>query len=278
MSQSVFEYRDYREFLRYCKGKRSLERWASELGYQSPRGIAMVLKGQRHPSRDMLRSLQQNLQLTGRAKEYFELLVEESRLLERGDRDEDLLSSIEKLRRECESPAVLDTATQKLLVKWYILPLKQICICDSFRKDPKWIRGRLRNKVSEDEIRYALEVLENTKILIWDPESERYNLGIEKSIRSTNDIPSQAVRDHHREMMDRALEALDEQAISNRQFSSLTFRIDREEIPAAKAAIREFVSEFNFRFGEQEDTSQESVFQLNLQMFEHSSESEASDD
>ncbi len=69
--------------------------------------------------------------------------------------------------------------------------------------------------------------------------------------------------------MQRAIEAVEEQDVSDRHFNSLTFKFDPKFMPEAKDKILTFVKDFNSRY-QSEEASQ--VYQLNVQLFEHTKE------
>jgi hypothetical protein len=67
-------------------------------------------------------------------------------------------------------------------------------------------------------------------------------------------------------MLQRALEALEEQETDERHFNSLTLRIDPAKLPAVKEQLLKFLKNFHF---ENEDAGANAVYQLSLQLFEH---------
>ncbi len=54
--------------------------------------------------------------------------------------------------------------------------------------------------------------------------------------------------------------------MEQRQFNSLTLRVDPQKLPEMKAAILRFAKEFHSEF---ESDSADSIYQLSLQFFEH---------
>ena len=67
-------------------------------------------------------------------------------------------------------------------------------------------------------------------------------------------------------MIQRALEALEEQSLAEREITSLTLCIDPSRITEAKEYLVLLRESFRKRF---EVPSSDGVFQLNLQFFEH---------
>lgn len=85
-------------------------------------------------------------------------------------------------------------------------------------------------------------------------------------IRTTEDVPSRALRKHHHGMISRALAALEDSDFDNQEFTSVTLKIHPKKIPLAKKMIREFRDTFNDQL---EDGNACHVYQMNFQLFEH---------
>jgi hypothetical protein len=90
-----------------------------------------------------------------------------------------------------------------------------------------------------------------------------------RQLATPTDVPTTASRRHHAQMMQRAVDALKEQDPPAREFVSLTTRLDPQDIADAKKMIRSFVEDFNRRFTK---PASREVYQLNLQLFRHTSE------
>jgi hypothetical protein len=74
-------------------------------------------------------------------------------------------------------------------------------------------------------------------------------------------------------MLVQAAQALDEQDVNNRMFQGLTLNIKKkEELKNAYADIVNFVSEFNEKY--RDDEVGDAVYQLNIQLFEHTKDLE----
>src|SRR5438045_2941239 len=80
------------------RGAASFGRLAKKLGYNSPRGIAMVLNGQRLPSAVMTRRIAEHLTLDERERCYLDVLVEKARLTRKQVDSKHLDRDLEGLR------------------------------------------------------------------------------------------------------------------------------------------------------------------------------------
>ncbi len=268
---SIFDFKGYRAYLikvglpdgKYQHHSTNLSSWAKRLGYKSPSSLAMVLNGQRLPSREMMDSLANDLRLKPQEKEYLELLVK----LEKHTRqDTDPSLTIERLNlvaKQHNVPA-LSTREMDAVSEWYILVIKNLIYLLDFEENLAWIRKRLRKKVTVPQIKYALSTLKELGFVAYNDAGNLYVTN--ECLKSTNDIPSAAIRKHHHAMMQRAGEALEEQSVGLRQVSSVTVPVDSQKLAQAKAAICEFLEDFNKRFTmDKSDT----VYQLNIQFFSH---------
>ena len=79
------------------------------------------------------------------------------------------------------------------------------------------------------------------------------------------EIPNGAVRKSHSINLDLAQKALDEQELTSRDFTWLTFAFDPSEMEAAKQKIREFQDEFSEQFSTSKQSTE--VYRLAIQLF-----------
>lgn len=268
---SIFDFKDFRAFLikaglpdgKYQHRSTNLRSWAQRLGYKSPSSLAMVLNGQRLPSREMTDSFANDLNLKSQEKEYLELLV---KLEKHARQDSDPAATIERLQliaKQNNAPT-LSTKEMDSVSEWYILVIKNLVYLPDFSEDSLWIRKRLRRKVTVPQIKYALSTLKELGFVDYDKSGKLFVTN--ECLKSTNNIPSAAIRKHHHAMLQKASEALEEQSVDIRQISSATVPVDSRKLAEAKAAIYEFLEDFNERFTMGDA---DSIYQLNIQFFSH---------
>ncbi len=268
---SIFDFEDYREYLKaacfpngkYNHTSGTLSIWAKKLGYKSPSSLTMVLNGDRVPSRDMINSLGKELKLSVKERQYLDLQVDLDRAKRKGKDPTDLLKRL-SIIAPGKNNIQLSLNQFSLISKWYFYVIKQLISTPGFIEDYDWIFKRLDRKVTPSQIKYAIDALLELGIVKRD---ESGNLTpAERGVISPNDIPSSALKNHHTGMMERAAEALREKPVEERQISSLTFRMNPEDLPKAKERVFKFIQEFNEEFAN--DNGLE-VFQLNAQLFGH---------
>ncbi|MDP7319829.1 MAG: DUF4423 domain-containing protein [Bacteriovoracaceae bacterium] len=268
---SILDFESHVDYLNYVlkqvnqDGSKvlTLERWARRLGYKSPSSLTMILKGQRLPSQELIHSIADDLNFTAEERRYFDLLVRLQKQKNKGKDVSITLKELSKLGKTNQHVVSLDEFN--FISDWQHLAIKQLVRTKEFVEDTKWISKKLGGKITPAQARKAINSLLKLKIL------ERTKSGklfvARDSLESTNDIPSAAIKDHHKQMMMRAIEAIDEQVVEKRQMNSMTFRIDPEKVAEAKEKIIQFLYQFNEDYAIEEKGGE--VYQLNLQLFSH---------
>ncbi|MGZ6261826.1 MAG: TIGR02147 family protein [Bdellovibrionota bacterium] len=278
---TVFEFDDFRAYLVYVRdhypGLRrpiTLERWAKKLNYRSPRSIAMVLKGQRLPSEDLVVAFSQDLKHSENERRYFELLVRKEK---HKDNIPPVISEeLSKLNPRLIKRKPLEAELFSYVAEWYNYVILQLLNTPPFKgkklsdgEYAEMICKRLTGKITRAQVETSLGLLEKLKLLERDPSSGFLRTPSEEPLIATDEVPSAAGRKHHFEQMDQAKEALVRQPLSEREFTTMTLRVNRTRLPAIKKAIREFRDKFDKDFAEDPG---EDVCQLNIQFFFHTAE------
>ncbi len=274
---SIFQFDDYSEFLhsyvnlygKYTHGPYNLSNWSKRLGYKSPSSLTMVLNKQRIPPVRMVHRLAEDFKLTPSETKYFLLLVEIERLKSKGkDYSEQLrmAHSISKKKKYIK----INLDQFSIVSDWYCFVIKRLVTCKNYIQDIDWIHRSLRKKVSKPQIKDALERLQSVGLI--EEVNGRY-IDPKKKLHTGDQVAAVAIKNHHRGMIGQALEALQEQDVDNRMIQGLTLNMNkRENLKEAFEDIREFISEFNAKYSNESDS--DSVYQLNIQLFEHTKDVE----
>lgn len=268
---SVYKFKVFSDYLAVVKGSHlgtserrlSLQAFSKKLGYKSPRSIAMVLKGQRLPSHDMLDRISTHLQHSEAERRYLSLIVKLARANQKQQDPRPILNELERLHPHDFGEQTIDSKSFSYIAEWYHFAIKQLVDTRTFKPKPAWIAKRLRSKISESNARKAMGVLETLGIIKKD-NSGRFRV-MKARITTSQGIPDQALRLHHKGMISRALEAVDEKDFANREITSVTLRIDPRKVDVAKKMIRTFRDEFHKQM---EAKASEHVYQMNFQLFE----------
>lgn len=271
---SIFDFENYRDFLmsagfpqgNYNSRSNTLQKWANRLGYRSPSSLNMVLKGARLPSREMQRALIKDLKLNTKEAEFFELMVEKEKAEKKGQDHGDIL---EKLNRLSGGKKSFSLPLQEFssMSKWYFLVIKQLVSTPGFIDDVEWIHKKLRRRVSQRNIRQALETLEDLGLLERDAMGKLVATG--KNLKISNGNQSAALQSHHGGMIEQGFHALTDLSPEKRQICSATLKMPAHRLEEAQEYLFKFLEEFDQKFYSEEA---EDVFQLNLQLFPHTNE------
>lgn len=139
---------------------------------------------------------------------------------------------------------------------WSILTLFR---SPEFSSQPEWISTK--TGFTEAEVIKHLKSLE--KIGLIEKTNDGYVL-TNQSITTSNDLPSAAIRNAHKQFLDRALFALENVPVNLRDMTSITMCIDPENLPKAK----ELIAEFRVRLSELlEHGHSTEVYNLNVSLF-----------
>ncbi len=271
---SLFDFDNYRDYLvkvgmpdgLYSHTSNNLQSWALRLGYKSPSSLTMVIKGQRSPSFDMINALTEDLEMSTKEKQYLMLLVQLEKANKKKKDTKEILEKIAELNSGSTAIS-LGLKEFSAISEWYFLAIKQLISTPSFIEDEDWIFKKLRKKVTPSQIKNALNIMMEMKTIGRDENGKL--IVLKEGLLTTNDVPSSAIKRHHFGMINRALEAIEEQSVKERQVTSVTMKVKPEDVDAAKKYIFEFIKDFNEKFS---TTEADDLYQLNMQFFRHTRE------
>ncbi|MCK5073644.1 MAG: TIGR02147 family protein [Bacteriovoracaceae bacterium] len=147
----------------------------------------------------------------------------------------------------------------KMISNWYHLGILNLTMLDHFQHDEKWIANELG--ISTKECEEAIKRLLRLGLLEY---RENKYTRTHKSIETPTDIPSQAIRNFHRENIERAMQSLEVFPVEERDITSIMMPIDKSKLAEAKLKIKNFRRSLS-SFLKSEDGDQ--VYSLNIQLF-----------
>jgi uncharacterized protein (TIGR02147 family) len=136
------------------------------------------------------------------------------------------------------SYASLNLDVFEMISDWYHYAILELTRLDTFTPDPKWIARVLG--ISVHLVNGAVERLQRLELLEidgdrWTDQSEDWKLTTVAS-----DFTAPALRNLQRQILEKALEALEEIPMPLRDQSSMTMAIDSSKLTEAKAKIKKF--------------------------------------
>jgi uncharacterized protein (TIGR02147 family) len=266
----VFEYRDYRAFLRDVYQARkeseygfSYRAFAKRAGLGAPNYLKLVAAGERNLTAEMAGRFAAALGIDGEAASYFCDLVAFNQATTASERER-CYQRLQGYRRY-RSAFRLDAAHAAYHSEWYIPAIRELAACQGFVEDPKWIARRLCPSISARQAQHALGVLEQLGFLVRDAEGK---LRQHAPVLSTGDDQplGHHVATFHRTMLERAGEALDRVPREEREIAALTVGIDAARFVDFKRRLFELRQEL-LQLATEDGSVPDRVVQINFQMF-----------
>lgn len=264
----VMEHKHYRGFLKAVLAERqdrnrsySLRAFARDLGVPASH-LSMVLNQKAHLSPERAESVADRLELSAADAEYFKLLVEYEQAV-----TADARATLEARLRAMagqRAPHDLSVDAFKVISDWYHFPLLMLTDIPGEKITRESVAQRLGISLVEADV--AIERLERMEMLerLPDGTGRRW----EESARVVSQVPNTALRKYHRQMLEKASSALEEQAPSERYVGSETVAIAPEHLPIVRDEIERFraalVERLNAAARERAPTE---VYHLSLSFF-----------
>jgi uncharacterized protein (TIGR02147 family) len=132
----------------------------------------------------------------------------------------------------------------QVISDWYHYAILELTLVHDFESDCKWIASRLG--LSVHVVEAAIERLKRLDLLIEQDGKLRASNGF---TASPTGIPSDALKQFHRQLLEKALSALYLQSVDERDFSHLVLAVDQSQLKEAKDEIKTFRRTFDARFG-----------------------------
>lgn len=146
-----------------------------------------------------------------------------------------------------------------LVSSWYCFSILNLADCEGFRWDPAWIARRLG--LSKPEIVSALDRLERVGIIITENGKKRIS---QNYIANLGGVPSESIRNYHREILQKAIQALDFQSLEERDVSGVGLAVDPKHLPSIKKDIAEFQEQLLAKYSK---GKRKHVYQLEVAFF-----------
>ena len=262
----VFEYLDYREFLRDRCGERKAENPAFSLRYiagkcgLSAALLTRVLKGQRTLNPTVAGRLAGVLGLQDAEKDFFETLVMFGQARSHAEKNH-FLEKI--LRIRSTKVHTVGENQYEYFRTWYYSAMRELLNFYPFDGDFQKLARMLRPALKVQEARKTLQYLVDSGLVVRQPDGS-YQLA-DKIISSGEHIRATLVNNLHVSMADLAVRAIHEVDPRERDFSSLTLSLSPHCLEAVKAKLRKFRKEV-LEMARQ-DTHVDGVYQMNFHLF-----------
>jgi uncharacterized protein (TIGR02147 family) len=237
----------------------SLRAFSKDLGL-SPGFMSHVLAGNRQLSDENAYRIAKCLKLPSEKRQAFVAIAQSAR-----SKSPSLKTHLRRLAGSLEtthnrgSPRVLRDSQWKLFSHWCYPAILELADVKPLPNNASTIAKRLG--LQRDQVAAAIRSLVKAKLL----REEEDLLFKNEDFYSTPDIPSAEVRRCHKSMLVQGAQALDEQPITTRDFSSVVVAID----PAKIGWVKNQIEEFRLSLLESLQSGDRSkIFALNIQFFQ----------
>jgi uncharacterized protein (TIGR02147 family) len=269
---SVFDYQEYREYLRdFYQDHKSRKtgltysRFSASAGIRSPNYLKVVIDGQKNLTPENIVRFAKALQLVDQESDYFEALVhynqskiplEREFYAERLQRvkDRNGRGARARLLSEYEFEAISDWKHHAVMVLTNV---------KGFEERLPWIRERLFHLASEQEIAAVINRLQTIQLLKRDENGRLKQTN--KQIKTKPELGRVLSRAFYESLFARASQALKLTEPEEREFGTYIVGISPRQIPELKRKVREFLRELNEWALENPKPSQ--VYALNFAAF-----------
>lgn len=232
------DYINYEFELKRLRNSRfSLRSWARQLGYKNPSFLSHLLKKRRALKIEVANKFTSNLKLSGNEKKYFEVLVllKESKTVEQKNIYVDILDSLKPAKNATVQSLSLEAF--RVVSEWYHTAILELVELSDFKNDAEWIQERLGNEVSTQNISKAIDRLLKLELLKLT-KSGSVSRAKSNPLLLENYIPSEAIRYFHKQIIGKAMTAIDDQAINERDVRSSMISIRMNDYKKAQEIIK----------------------------------------
>ena len=264
---SVFDYLDYREFLResYLHRKTSDRKFShrfisTHVKASSSGWFGGILNGSTQLTRTFLAPLATLFSLNENEYDHFELLVNYSQSTVISERNR-LLKKI--VTAKGEGVPLIRKEQFDFFSCWYIPAIRELLFVVPFKGDYKTLGAMLTPKISPEDAKHAIEVLQNLNMISKNSQG-RY-LPNEETLRKDSRFTSAYWSLYMQTHLDLAKSATESMSVTERDISSVTVSYSDEGYDKASKKIRDLRREL-LRISE-EDAQKNRVYHCNVQLF-----------
>ncbi|MCK9182420.1 MAG: TIGR02147 family protein [Fibrobacteraceae bacterium] len=267
---TIFDTLDYREYLKDYYAIRKAERryfsykmFASAVCMDQSH-LAKILMGHMHLPVEKIDAFCDYLHLEGAEALYFEALVHFGRANTVAEADI-WFEKLQKIRPP--QYRILPREQLEYFAHWYVPAVRALAGCLE-RDDATQIAALLDPSVPLSAVESSLTVLFRLGLVEKMPDGKlrlhEAHLGSGRSVGLVSEASAMRLRNYHREVLEIAMDALENVPPVDRDVSSLTVAIDRSAFEDIRALAREFRKAVQKRIDQV--TAADRVYHINLQM------------
>jgi len=262
----ITEYQDYRSYMQefYEEGKRTSaltwREFARLAGFVSPTYLKLVCEGKSRLKNDGVNRTAQAMGLVGYEVDYFRVMVRYAH----ARTDYERKKAYEEMRciAEENKVKVVDGDAFAYFESWKNPVIRELAPVMPGAK-PGDIAKLCCQEISAGEVRESLDFMTKAGLLKKGKKGEYSQT--DKALMGDSEIMPVAIRSMHRDMANFAVEAVDDFAISDRNFQGVTMGVDRETYEQITREMEAFRRRIVAIANSTKKVDR--VYRLNLQMF-----------
>jgi len=240
---SIYKYTDYRKYIKdkideIKKDSKtfSYRHFNRKSGLKSSAHLKLIVDGKRNITQETIFRLCQGLTLGKREARYFEILVYFTQARTHKEKNH-YYQQLLKLFPQ-KSAEIIESKYYKMFSHWYYIAILELVRIATFQDDPKWIAAQLKPAISVNKAKQALNDLHQMG-LIQNIDSKTVTR-TENMISTPEVVQSIAITIFHEQIMTLALHSLRHDPVEEKEFSSLTIAVSKEDLPQLKKMMQEF--------------------------------------
>jgi len=271
-TKKVFEYLDYREFLKdYYNQKKeansafSLRVFSDRIGFKAKDFISRVMNGEKNLSNQSIPKVASGLRLGKHETEFFIGLVKFNQAAttdERNSAFEEMQAAL-KVARFAEKQHILGHAQYMVYSHWRHLTIRSLIGMFGFDGDYEALAKQVHPHITADEAKKSVKLLEECELIKKD-KNGKYVLS-ESAITTGDRTSKLALRGFHQHCLKLAADSIDRDPPGSRHISGLTLGISQEGYERIVERINAFRKEIALIA--EEDKESDKVFQLQFALF-----------
>lgn len=244
---------------RHINGSYSLRAFARDLGIPVSR-LSMIMNKKEGLSVKKAQGIAEALRLDEQKKQWFCDSVGSMHARSNKER-EAFKKKIQGYKSKAKTYSNLQLEYFKVISDWWHFAILELTYLADFKNDPDWIASML--DISKKDV---IEAIERMKELDLVEEKDGKLIDVFKFLATPSDTPSMSLKKFNTQLMKKAMEALYERDINEREMASNIFAVRKDKVPEFKEKLRTFRRELESEASSL--TNKDSVYCLNMNFYE----------
>lgn len=270
--KKIFEYLDYREFLKdYYQQKKnanpsfSLRVFSDKIGFKAKDFISRIMNGDKNLSIQSIPKVAKGLKLGKHETSFFMSLVKfnQARSMDERNTAFEEMQEVLKVIRFAEKQYLLGHCQYLIFSHWRHLTIRSLIGMFGFNGDYKTLAKQVSPKITVTEAKESVQLLEESMLIKKDAEG---NYKLTDSAITTGDRTSRlALRGFHQHCLKLGADSIDRDPPDSRHISGLTLGISKESYHRIVERVNAFRKEIALIA--EEDSDADKVYQMQFLLF-----------